>query len=568
VAPPTEEEVVEPGIEMVPNAVGKMVEKPRYGGMFRQGWATSPLYFDGALGLFYFATTLWQTNEPLVQGDWAKGPGGTGEASWLYNAMPAKSVEMGCLAESWEINEPGRFTFNIRKGIHFHDKPPTNGRELDAHDVAYSLNRLWESRRSTHHISYPWETHFGETGGITATDKWTVVVKTVPGRTEPLSALISTHAMIVPHEVVDEYGDLAEWENSCGTGPFMLVDYVKDSSAAFVRNPNYWMKDPLHPDNQLPYADGLKYMIIPDASTRLAALRTGKIDQLLIASQEDAESLLKTSPTLKFIEFVNGGPLGIFWRVDKPELPFYDKRVRRALYMAINNQEIKDYFYSGHAEILAWPILPAAEWSDIYTPLEELPESSRELYEYHPDKARQLLAEAGYPDGFKTEVVCHSTQVDLLSLIKAYWEDVGVDLQISVKELGAYIGIGLNKKYDIYVGGLAPSMPYRFTRLRPPPYEYNYSVVDDPHINEVYQEITESYLDLPKRANLMRDISKYIIDQAYVLQPPTPNLYNFWQPWIKSYHGEIEVGYLGSIYNFPKYVWIDQDLREERTGAR
>jgi len=229
---PAAEEEVAPteGKEMVQDVLGRLVEKPRYGGVFRQGWGSSPLFFDEAFGLFYWATTLWQTNEILVQGDLTKGPSGTGEASWLHNMMPTRKTQRGCLAESWEINEPGQFTFHIRKGVHFHDKPPTNGRELTAEDVAYSFNRLMQAPRAWQHGSYPWDTNFGEDGGIWATDEWTVVIKCVPGRTEPLSAVFSTHTYTIPHEVVDEYGDIGDWRNSCGTGPFMLVDYVKDSS--------------------------------------------------------------------------------------------------------------------------------------------------------------------------------------------------------------------------------------------------------------------------------------------------------------------------------------------------
>ena len=78
---------------------------------------------------------------------------------------------------------------------------------------------------------------------------------------------------------------------------------------------------------------------------------------------------------------------------------------------------------------------------DMYWSLDELPESSRELYEYHPDKARQLLAEAGYPDGFETEILCLPALADLVSIIKAYRADIGVDLDIQPKEFAVYTSI-------------------------------------------------------------------------------------------------------------------------------
>jgi peptide/nickel transport system substrate-binding protein len=103
-----------------------------------------------------------------------------------------------------------------------------------------------------------------------------------------------------PPETVAKYGDMKDWQNAVGTGPFMLTDYVSGSSITFARNPDYWMKDPLHPQNQLPYVDGVKLLIIPDTSTALSALRTGKLDVMEAVVWDDTVSLKKTSPDLQY----------------------------------------------------------------------------------------------------------------------------------------------------------------------------------------------------------------------------------------------------------------------------
>ena len=113
---------------------------------------------------------------------------------------------------------------------------------------------------------------------------------------------------IVPHEVVDEYGNLRDWRNSCGTGPFMLVDYIKGSSWTVERNPNYWGNDPIHPENKLPYLDSVKCLIIPDTSTMMAALRTAKIDQLEVG-WEEAGSLMKSNPELQRVKQLRGSSI-------------------------------------------------------------------------------------------------------------------------------------------------------------------------------------------------------------------------------------------------------------------
>jgi len=119
------------------------------------------------------------------------------------------------------------------------------------------------------------------------------------------------------HEVVDKYGNMADWHNACGTGPFMLTDYVSGASATFVKNPNYWGTDPLHPENKLPYLDGVKVLFIQDNQTRLTAMRIGKIDFLGGFAEDgvqldDALNLMKTNPNLVYKSYyvVHHKPFG------------------------------------------------------------------------------------------------------------------------------------------------------------------------------------------------------------------------------------------------------------------
>ena len=98
---------------------------------------------------------------------------------------------------------------------------------------------------------------------------------------------------------MDKYGDMTNWKNSEGTGPFILKDYVAGSQVIMVRNPNYWMTDPIGSGkgNQLPYLDSVRCLILPDASTRQAAMRTSKIDVLSGQLWEDAGNLIRVLRT-------------------------------------------------------------------------------------------------------------------------------------------------------------------------------------------------------------------------------------------------------------------------------
>lgn len=477
ITPLEEEEEVGEEVEMVRlsltkldgTVVEKSIEKPKYGGVFVQGTPKEPLNFDEAFGSPEISGSTLLTNEELLAGDWTRGPSGTEEVSWLHFLFPAPDVQTGCLATGWELADAGTLIFHIRKGVRFHQKAPTNGRELTADDVVFSLKRLWESPRSYHYTGLPWDDHFES---ITAPDKWTVVIKSPPGKMGRVFETCGDLVRIVPRDAVEEYGDLKDWRNAIGTGPFLLTDHVSGNSMTFKRNPNYWRNDPLLPENRLPYLDGVRWVFITDLSTRIAALRTAKVDWLGgragVLGWEDAEPLMASRPELKYKEYNFGVCSAIAFRVDKPELPTYDLRVRRALNMAVDKQTILETYYGGRAEFLCGQLAPTPEFADMFVPISEYPEPSQELYEYNPEKAKQLLAEAGYPNGFQAEVVCISASVDLLSIVKDYWQKIGVDLNIAVKELGVFVSIYSRKmQEDMIIWSITGTIPFRFLPVRP-----------------------------------------------------------------------------------------------------
>ncbi len=533
-------------------------------------------YYDSVKGQPGWAQTEMITNDGLVTGDWSKGPEGTGEAAWKYNMFPARNLLAGCLAESWELKpDANTVVFHIRKGVHFALNPKSeasrlvNGRELTADDVAFSIIRMWKTPGSSHYNEYPRDTHIES---VTATDKYTVVIKTLPGKLGPVWEYAADRLKVWPREVVEKYGDLTKWENSVGTGPFILVDNVPMSVATLVRNPNYRMKKPLHPEDQLPYLDGVRIVIIQDLSTQLAALRTGKVDQTAAVETlirwEDVKGLIKTNPEIKYSWEVNLSPWCINWRLDLPDKPWNDKRVRYALSMAVNREAIRDQFYAGGAEIYLWPIPPIPEFKSMFTPLEQLPQSVQDQFTYNPDKAKQLLAEAGYPKGFKTEVVVDQSRVDLLTIIKEDWAKIGVDMAIDLRDNVIFTNLITAGTFKEMCAYYSPVEPFRFMNTKPGA-SSNRSKVNDPVITKAIEAIDAAYWDEAKRAQLMKEMGAYILEQAYLLQLPTPYVYTVWQPWVREYSGESYIGFSASQRTtFTKYVWYDQELKKQILGAR
>lgn len=550
--------------ELVVHKVGE----PKYGGVFTWSLGGRLLGFDEYTQWQTYTYTIHYTNEELIIGDWAKGPAGTNEAGWLIQGTQFLELSRGALAESWEIPDTETLIFHIRKGVRFHNKPPVNGREMTADDVVYSLTRMWGIGGEKPGIHASQTSAANRPVSITAPDKWTVVIKCPEGMYEAIFRTSSDYCSIVPQEMIKQYGSMEDWRHSCGTGPFMLVDHVDSASTTLAKNPNYWMKDPVHPENTLPYLDGIKLLIIPDASTQLAAMRTGKVDWLRERTLDDLQSLLATNPDLQYQKYLFHLSYQIYMRVDKPESPFHDIRVRRALAMAIDREAIRDEFYRGNAELLTHPILPVPEFIDMYWPLKELPESTRELYEYHPDKAKQLLAEAGYPNGFKTKIYCIDASVDMLSIIKAYWADVGVDLDMQVNEYVTHLALLTKRQHEeLAMNWAGNAAPLSCHQCRTYEHFLNWSGVDDKRCQEVATKIGEVYFDDVKRHQLLRDFVPYYLDQCWSIETPTPYLYCVWQPWVGGYHGEYSVGLLNT-YNFINYIWVDQDIKEAYTGRR
>lgn len=561
VVPEKEKKVVEEKkvIEEKKEVVVEKVEKPGYGGRLVLCLGERIVGLDAATTVPWVTYTLHNTNEDLLQGDWSRGPAGTGEISWqLPNFPPKLEWVAGCLAENWELADPNTLVFHLRKGVRFHDKTPVNGREFVAADVLYTWQRLMSYK------GYYYEANFRPGKGIeelTAPDKYTIVAKCTPGKAGDILENFGDKTHIVPREMVEKWGDLRDWRAACGTGPFILTDYVDASSATFERNPNYWMKDPMHPENQLPYIDGFKMLIIADASTRLTALRTGKID-ILTLGWEDAKLLRETYPMLKSSRQL-ATTYAIGMRADTK--PFDDIRVRRALNMAIDRQAMIEELLEGEGELLSIHVANLPDFADMYTPVDKLPESTREMFEYNPDKAKQLLAEAGYPNGFKTEVVCLEAQVDTLSVIKDSLAKIGVDMEMDVEEYGVWTGIMVrNTHKQMFFQYVNSTNPFRFSELRWGSGMSTFAV-KDPVLEELFVQNYAEYFNPAKRLEIVKKANLHALSQAYYIFLPTAYAYIMWWPWLKNYHGEVSVGFQDG-YRWTKYIWIDQELKAQMVG--
>jgi peptide/nickel transport system substrate-binding protein len=543
------------------NAI-KSSDIPQYGGTFTVASTKLINVFDPVAAGQFMGLIGKLVSQQFIGWDWTRGPAGTSEFDRISEMSSVPEFCMGMLAESWEIPEIGIVVLKARRGVHWAMNPDSeasvlmNSREVVPDDWIFNHKYLQEGVLAQASGSY-------KTTIIEKTGEWEVTVKTPA---DPLGGWIGlvwggTMFFLLPPEVIEKYGDMRDWHNVVGTGPFMLTDFVEGNTATLVRNPDYWEKDPAGAGkgNQLPYLDAIKIMMIPDPSTLHAAFRTAQLDVLNSITSEDAETLMGSDTRLKYSEYVPVSSPSIYIRTDKTDLPYSDKRVRQALMMATNYEEIKDDLLGEKAGMLEYPV--CSIFKSCYVPLEEMPDNVKDLFSFDTKKAVELLADAGYPEGFDANIILvqqGSRQLDFAQVLKETWAEVGINLNLQTVDPAAYASMAFGRSYDeLFLGETWGDYPrcLSFPLFGP----LSFSYVNDPVINDATKEILKYVpINMPEADRIHRELMPYIVEQAYYIPLPAPYYYTIWWPWLKNDYGENP--------HFARYFWIDQELKKSMTG--
>ena len=453
----------------------------------------------------------------------------------------------GDLAESWSQPTDTTWVFKLRKGARWHPKPPVNGRELTAEDVKFTYERAMTLKGN------PNRAVVDEIERVEAVDRYTVKFTTK----EPFAWFLDGTAQlsIHPREVVEKFGDLKKPESVIGTGPWMLERYDPNVRAVYVRNPNYFLSG-------LPYADGVDITIDPEPASRFAAWLSGRYDfgpELgTVVRRIDLDTARRRKPNLQTVEFV--WLVSIFAIVKLDQDPFKDVRVRRAMAMAGNPQEMAEANPFALGQAALDPAIPAAlrEWA---IPIDQLPPEGRRAYEHNPPEAKRLLADAGYPNGFKIPVESTASwspdMVDLAQIMLRNWKTVGIESDFQLKEGGAFIASVLGRKFEkvaITLRGAATSPDPYLVGAHLPGQPGNSAGVNDPKLTEMIK-LQRRTFDVVKRREIVYDIQRYLSEQVYYLYPsPSAKVVGAWEPYVKNYMPNIGNDYGGRMMA----AWLDK----------
>lgn len=324
------------------------------------------------------------------------------------------------LAESWKQLDDKTMQFNLRKGIKFH-----NGDDFTAEDVKFSFERMMNSPRIAF-VLPPIER-------IDVVDDYTVniVTKTPFG---PLLAHLSHPALgMVSKKLLTENPEALK-EKPIGTGSYKFKEWIYGDKLVLEKNEDFYDKN----------ERGLKYIIfknVVEASNRAIGLETGEIDIATPISSVDEENI-KNNPKLQLLTkpSISYSYIGM----NMTKAPLNDIRVRKAINYAIDKQAIIDVILNGNGKIATSPIAPGVFGFTDKT----------KNYEYNVEKAKELMKEAGYENGFTTSILVFSGEANTQTaeIVQAYLKEIGIDLKIEIVEVSAYWDMTERGVHNLFLG--------------------------------------------------------------------------------------------------------------------
>jgi peptide/nickel transport system substrate-binding protein len=316
------------------------------------------------------------------------------------------------LAESWQRVDELTWDFTLREGVTFH-----NGEVLTPEAVAFTINRILDPD-----VESPIRRGFSFIESIDITGENTFTITTATP--QPLAESYFAELLIIPPDYFQEVGAEAFAENPVGTGPFAVTNWQRDVAVEMVANEDYW--------RGVADIPALEFRPVPEAMTRFSSLAAGEAD-LVVNVPSSLVPSIESSSDLR-LETIAGARVIFVGINTQLDTPLQDPLVRQALNYAVD----VDAIVAGVLGGLATPT------TTLLTEIDLGYNAALSPYPYDPERARALLAEAGYPDGFTVRLETpngrYVSDVQVAQAIAAQLEDVGITVDFAVREYGAYVG--------------------------------------------------------------------------------------------------------------------------------
>ncbi len=468
--------------------------------------------------------------------------------AWSDNPQNCQSQAYPWGVQTWKWVDDTTAEFVLRQGIRYHNKPPVNGREAVAQDVVLAFDRYKKN------LSYM----AGKSAlidSVTATDKYTFRIKTKSPWGSMVTELLA-HFYGPWLEAAEAGGANGElWEQPTkswiGSGAFMFESWLPGVKWRVVRNPDYWIKG-------RPYLDAVEAMVMPDASTQLAALRSGQLNLIREFNEEMLDVAVRERPNLQVARCpgTTMSGAGVLW-MNNSGPPFNDARVRRAVVMSIDQATLIKSLYKGRAQ----PSMTLPAVVQYSMKLDDYPPEVRPFLQYSPAQAKQLLAEAGFPNGLDTVINFsprYSAPAPMVAeAVAGMLGAVGIRAKLNMMEYGRYSTTVLQAKYP--VGELAisprtvntPEDNHGLFAFSSGAGATNRSVVNDPEFDKLYNDFRATTGD-KKRLEQARQLQIMVASKAYAAWLPltdsamtaAPGLHFIWVGNTRDYSMLMETAWM------------------------
>ena len=381
--------------------------------------------------------------------------------------------------------------------------------------MAFSLNRIRTSK-----AEFQRAYAFTALDTVRATGDRVVTVKLKEPYAAFINQVAAAYTRIAPKHVIEAKGDMKQV--IVGTGPFKLQEYRRGQRMVLVRNPDYF-------ERGVPYVDGIEIAIMPDNATQVAAFNSRRIDMLIVANFAQAQTLKGVNPDIVVQEYVEFRMDGLGCNIQVK--PFDDIRVRQAMWYAIDQQKIIDISFQGHGKKQR-SVPPAyAGW---VVPFDKLPLSDAP----NLDKAKRLLAEAGYPKGFsaKCKSVYRYTQKEA-TIAAEMLKAIGVNLEIIDVEYGAYLkarnsrGLRGDRLLALRRSVTSRTTPRRCIR----PARAGTSGTGGTRSSTSSSSRASREGDVQKRKAIFAKVQAVLAENCWVIDLPRYLTFEAWHPYVKDY---------------------------------
>jgi peptide/nickel transport system substrate-binding protein len=414
---------------------------------------------------------------------------------------------IGDLASEWKISPDGlAYTFKLHKGVKFHDGSP-----LTSADVKASYDKILSPPDGVRSIR---KFHYSAVAGVEAPDPHTVVFKLKFPSGSLLLNLASPWNVIFPKKYLDQDPNYFK-KNVVGSGPFKLKNRTPGSTFEGERNPDYFVKG-------RPYLDGYKFFISTETSVRAAAIRSGRAyiefrdlpDSEVDAIRKHLGDKVVVQSTPFVINF------GI--TINNTKKPFDDVRVRKALTLGIDRYTAGRVLkpLTGLRDVGAFT-RPGTEWAMAPAELEKFPGFWRDA-EKSRAEAKKLLAEAGYPSGFKVTLKNRNIKLpyqDWAVYVIQEWRKIGIEAEHRPLETAAWYADGRdqgNFELMIFPFGAWVDDPDQLLSPHTPNSPQNWNRALNPALEDLYARQARA-LDPTERKRLIGEFQKVVLDNAYIL---------------------------------------------------